>query len=356
MASQTVRRPRAKRTAEAAKPDVYQAVTDRILAALDEGIVPWHKPWKSIGRGGPASLASGKEYRGINVFILTLEAFQRGYSSRYWVTFKQAKQAAVAAARAAGREIVEETNGRGKTNYYEVVDGERVFFTGGVRKGETGTKIILWKPIPKTVEVDGERERRDYLLMREFTVFNVEQCDGLNVPDESVDLADHDTIADCEAVSDGYRIKRNGPALRHGGDRAYYSPGLDAVQMPQLGQFDSAETYYAVLFHEYAHSTGHEQRLGRKTLVEPAPFGSEDYSREELVAEMTAAFVCGAVGVDVNVPQSAAYIASWKKHLADDRKAVVQAAAAAQKAADLILGAHTGAEETAAETAGEEAV
>jgi len=285
--------------------DVYAMVTDSIIAALEKGTVPWSKPWRDVG-GKPRSLASGKAYRGINVFLLTLQSMANGYTSPYWLTFKQAKE-------------------RG----------------GTVRKGERGTQIILWKPVKRTVKdaETGEDVNGDYLLLRYFTVFNVEQIDGIDYPAAGeTPLADHDPIEACETIADRFVGVLNGPQLQHGGDRAAYSPALDRVYMPLIGQFASAETYYATLFHEFAHSTGHDSRLGRKSLVEPTPFGTPDYSREELVAEMAAAFLCGEADIEVNVPQHAAYIASWLKVLRDDRKLVVQAAAAAQKATDCVLG------------------
>lgn len=206
-------------------------------------------------------------------------------------------------------------------------EGPRRFSEEGREKG---TQVVLWKPVKKK-ETDGER--RDYLLLRYFTVFNVEQCDGLDLPtDETV--VEHDPIESAEAIAHGYTAVE----VRHGGDRAFYSPLLDYVQVPNLTQFDTAEHYYGTLFHELAHSTGHESRLARPSLVEPTGFGSDPYSKEELVAEMAAAFLCGEAGIDVNVEQHAGYIGHWLGALKDDRKLLVQAAAAAQKASDLVLG------------------
>lgn len=283
------------------KKDAYAIVTDRIIEALDAGIVPWHQPWKTIG-GGPTSLSTGKPYRGINVWILSVTAQLCGYTSPYWVTFKQAKE-------------------RG----------------GSVRKGEKGTQVVLWKPVKREGENErGETENSSYMLLRYFTVFNLDQCDGIEIaPTEP--LPEHEPIEHAETLAHGYRA-RGGPVVNHGGDRACYSPALDYVAMPLVDQFETPEHYYSVLFHELAHSTGHESRLGRKTLIHPAPFGSEDYSQEELVAEMSAAFLCGEAGIPVNVEHHASYLGSWLKKLRDDRKMIVQAAAQAQKAADLVAG------------------
>jgi antirestriction protein ArdC len=278
------------------KKDAYRIVTERIIEALQAGVVPWHRPWRSTGTG-PMSMSTGKPYQGVNVWILDATAQLRGYSSPYWITFKQAQE-------------------RG----------------GNVRKGEKGTPIVFWKFTEKRNEAGEVTDRIPFL--RYFTVFNVEQCDGIEAP-VTEPLPERDPIETCESLARGYI---GGPEVKHGGDRAYYSPALDYVQMPPLGAFETSEHYYGTLFHELAHSTGHADRLKRKSLVHPAPFGSEDYSREELVAEMAAAYLCGIAGIDVNVPHHASYIASWLKALTDDPKLVVQAAANAQKACNLIVG------------------
>jgi len=281
------------------KKDAYKLVTDRIIEALEAGIVPWHKPWKSwAGHGAPISLSTGKAYQGVNVWVLAATAMIHGYTSPYWTTFKQAQE-------------------RG----------------GTVRKGEKGTPVVFWKFIEKRDPASGEVTDKIPFL-RYFTVFNLDQCDNVTAP-AIEPLPERDPIEACEQIAAGYW---NGPRVNHGGNRAYYSPALDMIGMPLMGQFETSEHYYSTLFHEQVHSTGHADRLGRKSLISPAPFGSEDYSREELIAEMGAAFLCGVAGIEVNVPQHAAYIGSWLRNLQDDPKLVVQAAAAAQKAAGLILG------------------
>lgn len=315
------------------KQDAYDVVTAKVIEALEQGTVPWHKPWRSVSGEGPTSLQTGKPYRGINVWTLSVTALLEGYGSPYWVTYKQAKERAVAAARAEGREIVEKA-GRKGPYFVEVIDGVEELFRGGVRKGETGTQVVLWKPVRKGVENEnGDREDRSYLILRYYTVFNTEQCDGVPEP-EREELPERDPIAECESIVTGYF---NGPKVSHGGNRAYYAPAFDRVQMPERGQFKSSEAYYGTLFHELAHSTGHESRLKRPELIGPT-FGTENYSKEELVAELAAGFLRGEAGIELDVEQSAAYIASWLKRLKDDRKMLVQAAAQAQKASDRILG------------------
>jgi antirestriction protein ArdC len=322
------------------KADAYGIVTDRLIEAMEQGTVPWDKPWRNREGVGPTSLSTGKAYRGINVWILSIESMLKGYTSQYWATFKQAKEQAVKTARAEGREIVEKTSGA-RSWYVEVIDGEEAAFMGGVRKGEKGTQVVLWKPVKKEDKKTGETSR--FLILKHFTVFNLDQCDGVEEPERIEVDADYTDgpIESAQAIVDAWIAK---PRITHGGNSAHYSPAFDYVAMPEMGQFDSSESYYAVLFHELAHSTGHESRLKRKSLIQPAPFGSEDYSQEELVAEFAAAFLTGEAGIEVPVERSASYLANWLQVLKNDRKMLVTAAAQAQKAADFVLGIEWGKE------------
>lgn len=290
------------RIKKAAKVDVYQLVTDRIVESLEAGVVPWHQPWKNVGgANGPRSLSSLKPYRGVNVWVLVATALAKGYGSQWWGTYRQISER-----------------------------------RGQVRAGEKGTPVVFWKFIEKK-DADGKVVERIPFL-RHFTVFNADQADDVTVPaTDEVVLAEHETIGVCETLADRY-VAFGGPGLNYGGDRACYSPSLDQVRIPLLGQFETPELYYGTLFHEFVHSTGHSSRLNRTELVEMKVFGDEDYSREELVAEMGAAFVCGAAGIDVNVQHHAAYIDNWLAKFRGDSKMLVQAAGAAQRAADLIVG------------------
>jgi antirestriction protein ArdC len=275
------------------KNDIYQAVTNRILEALAKGTVPWRKPWTGTD-SMPVSLSTGKPYRGVNVLLLGLA----GYGDPRWGTYK--------AIQAAG---------------------------GQVRKGEKGTRIILWKPVKKSFENEaGEVENGGYLLLRDYVVFNAEQCDGLPRL-EVEELTEHEINQRAEEVWDGYKTR---PGLGHGGNRAFYNIARDAVTMPHPEQFVGSDEYYQTLFHELIHSTGHESRLDR---LEPALFGSDPYAKEELVAEIGASMLAGLVGLPTAAgEQSAAYLASWSSRFEQDPKLIVQAAAQAQKAADRILG------------------
>lgn len=277
------------------KQDAYALVTDRILEALEQGIVPWHRPWKV---SGVRSLSTGKAYQGVNVWTLTATAALRGYSSPWWGTYKQIAE-------------------RG----------------GNVRKGEKATPVVFWKWIEKKNE-SGEVTDRIPLL-RYFSVFNLDQCDGLEAPDADAETLEHDPIEAAERIQAEMQKR---PTVQHGGDSAHYVPALDIVQMPYMRQFDTAEHYYGTLFHELVHATGHSSRLNRKGIEASAPFGTPEYSREELIAEMGAAFLCGLSGLEPNIQHHAGYIGSWLKVLQNDRKMVVQAAAAAQKAANYIAG------------------
>ncbi len=278
------------------RPDAYAAVTDRIIAALDRGTVPWRRPWRSRGL---RNAISGRSYRGINLLLLGLTALEGGFDDPRWLTYRQAQ-----------------------------VKG------GHVRRGEQGTQIVLWKWIERSDSDTGEPQQH-YPLLRLFTVFNVTQCEDLALP--AYDGGEpQDPLAEAEAIVASYA---SGPPVVHDADSAYYIPSRDEVHLPPRESFRGAHGYYATLFHELAHSTGHQSRLNREGYQSSARFGSETYSREELVAEFAAAFLGQEAGTDPSrVEQSAAYIASWLKALRDDRRLVVVAAGQAQRAADHILG------------------
>jgi antirestriction protein ArdC len=206
---------------------------------------------------------------------------------------------------------------------------------GSVRKGEHGTKVILWKPIEKK---DAAGEVTDkFLLLRGYTVFNVEQADWPNgIPADGTedDLRAHDENEQAEALIADYS-ERTGVKVTRGGDSAHYSPMLDSIALPLPEAFDSGDAFYGVAFHEVIHSTGHESRLNR---IESTTFGSEPYAMEELVAELGSAMLGATIGLEDRTEASASYIASWLRTLRDDKKFVIMAAAKAQRAADLVLG------------------
>ena len=271
----------------------YARITDRIIALLEQGTVPWHKPWK-VKTGPPRNLVTGKPYRGINVFLL----MALGYDSPHWLTFRQAIQ-----------------------------------LGGSVKKGEKACPVVFWKRM--TIEDEATEDKRKIPLLRLYHVFNIAQCEGLGTRSATEDPP----IVPAKPAEVAANMPQP-PALKHGMAKAFYSLSDDIVWMPPRSRFENEDGYFATLFHELVHSSGHEKRLKRQSLLEKGGFGTDPYCREELVAEMGAAFLCGhAEIVDRTIDNSAAYIAGWLKQLKDDKTLIVQAAAQAQKAADFILGA-----------------
>jgi antirestriction protein ArdC len=298
----------------------YETVTARIIESLKAGIIPWAKPWKGNGSNDPfpRNFRTGTPYRGANVLIL----WSSIYTSPYWLTYKQAQE-----------------------------------LGGNVRKGEKGTQILFWKigkRDAKPVEAEGQQDDKDRktFFCRAYTVFNVEQCDGLKVPEAIAALPEVPQDERCEAIVTGWA---DGPGLElnnaHEG-RAYYRPRTDSVHMPTRNRFVDAPHYYATLFHELIHSTGHESRLNRTF---GATFGDHLYSKEELVAEVGSSFLCAIAGItnERTEQNSTAYIQHWIEALKGDSRLVITAASAAQKAADAIVGKAFEAEESTEGEGGE---
>jgi len=270
---------------------VYEIITAQILAELEEGAVPWRKPWRTLP---PANLVSKKPYRGINTFLLALAEF----GSQYWLTYRQAQA-----------------------------------LGGNIRRGEHGTKIVFWKfDKYETETVDGETQNRTSAFLRYYTVFNLKQTEGLKA---LLALPPARPIESADAIVAGMP---NPPAYQQG-SLACYSPSSDTVTMPSPNAFRSLAEYYSTMFHELTHATGHARRLARQGFDRPQEFGSESYSREELVAEMGSAMLCGVAGIEqATLANSAAYLKSWIARLKSDSCLVISAASAAQKAADYIRG------------------
>src|SRR5437588_5141985 len=276
---------------------VYEVITTRIVEMLEQGTIPWRKPWKA-GAGEPRNLVSGKPYRGLNVFLLSA----MGFASPYWLTYRQASE-------------------RG----------------GSVKKGSKGCPVVFWKWADRKhdtdQQTDSDSERKGPIL-RYYTVFNIEQCEGIVAPSEAART--FEPIEECERI---VRSMPNAPRIDHQGSQAFYRPSNDTVVTPRPELFESRELFYSVLFHELTHSTGHASRLARKGITDAAMFGSHEYSREELIAEMGAAFLCGTVGIEAATLQDAtAYLANWIKVLKGDARLAVTAGAQAQEAADVVLG------------------
>ena len=273
------------------KNDVYQIITDRIIRLLESGTVPWHRPWKG-GNQAPRNFMSRKAYRGINLFLLNAT----GFASPFWLTFKQVQS-----------------------------------FDARVKKGEKSFPVVFWKILED--EENGEMKKIPFL--RYHSVFNVAQCEGITLPAPPEANGEFHPIEKCEGVV--AKMPRR-PAIEHGGGRACYSPPSDTVSIPEPKLFETPQAFYGTLFHELTHSTGHVSRLNRKEIADPSNFGSNPYSREELVAEMGAAFLSGHCEIEnTTLDQSASYIQHWLERLKEDRKLIVHAAAQAQKACDFIL-------------------
>ncbi len=273
--------------------DVYQIVTDRIIELLESGVVPWHKPW-AAGSDEPINLVSKKPYRGVNIWLLS----SVGYSAPYWVSYKQA----------------------------EALGGQ-------VRKGEKSSIVVFWKRLVAQDKTTGEK--KVIPLLRYYRVFNVEQCDGLEYPKPATVTPEFRPIEAAEGIVNGMPSP---PRFTFNQNQAFYSRSEDIVNMPKKETFDGESEFYSTFFHELTHATGHETRLGRLQNAN-SNFGSSAYAKEELIAEMGAAYLSAKAGIAVRtIDNSAAYIASWLKRLKDDRKLVVTAAAAAQKSSDYILG------------------
>lgn len=352
---------RTKRTRKAAR-DHYQEITDRIIAALETGTAPWQKPWKRSPYGStPHNPVSGTRYRGINVWLTLMTMFERGYEIPMFVTFKQAHEIAAKAYRKAGRKVEEKTVGRRGKKVYVFADGpDKGKSVGGIKPGQNkdngcgATTVVFWKTGSRTVEdEEGNEEEKSWAMLRAYSVFNIEQCDDI-VRDylcPPVEAPEFTPIEVCERIVEGYEVE-----TRHGGDRAYYSPSEDRIQLPPRHRFDTPEAYYSVRFHEMGHSTGHASRLGRESIKVANLFGSHEYAEEELVAEFTACFLAGEAGIERVVSEnSAAYLRHWASKLREDKKLVVLAAQRAQKAADLILGRQPAGKTGEAENASEAA-
>jgi antirestriction protein ArdC len=273
------------------RSSVYEIITSRIVEELEKGVVPWRKPWKTLA---PANLVSKKPYRGINVFLLALQ----GYGSQYWLTYRQAQA-----------------------------------LGGNIRKGEHGTKIVFWKFATFDTETaDGEAEERKSAFLRYYTVFNLEQTEGLKA------LLALPPASPIESAEDIVKGMPNPPGFERDFQAAYI-PSRDTVTMPSRTSFNCQEEYYSTLFHELTHSTGHAKRLAREGFDRPQQFGSQSYSREELIAEMGSAMLCGVAGIEQStLANSAAYLSTWINRLKADSKLIISAASAAQKAADYIRG------------------
>lgn len=276
---------------------IYETVTNKIIAELETGTAPWVKPWKSSGSPlFPHNAVTGRPYSGINVLLLWSMAANKGYSHSGWLTFRQA-----------------------------------IALGAQVRKGEKGTHVVFVKrmDVPDD-DADDEDATKMVSIIKSYVVFNLCQIDELPeayqvVPEE---LSEHERIGLAESFIAALNIP-----VAHGGDRAAYNPKIDAVVMPPLSSFETPELYYATLFHELGHASGHATRLDRDF---KGRFGTEAYAAEELVAELTSAYLCAAFSIEGQL-RHASYIDSWLSLLRKDNRAIFTAASKASAAMDYLL-------------------
>jgi antirestriction protein ArdC len=291
------------------KDSLYREITDKIIAELEQGIVPWVQPWKSSKQicplGLPVNGLTSRSYSGINILLLWSALEERGFASPYWITFKQC-----------------------------------IAMGGMVRKGGHGTHVYFAdKFVPQKEQQRAKDEGTDpsaIHFLKRYTVFNAEQCEGLPVglfgvvePRQSREI-----VPEAEAL-----IGATGADFRIGGDQAFYVPSEDCIRIPNQTAYPDQINYYRTAFHELGHWTGHKTRLDRNLTTK---FGTVDYAREELVAEMATAFVCASLGI-VPTVRHADYIGNWLQVLKEDAKAIVKTASLASKACDFILAFKAGA-------------
>lgn len=273
--------------------NLYEEITSRIIAQLENGVIPWEQPW--VDGAGAWSRATGKNYSLLNQMLLP-----RGE----YATIKQINEAG-----------------------------------GKVNKGAAAKQVVFWKMLKTTETIDGEEVEKTIPMLRYYNVFNVETDTNLEIKHKKfVAQGQKNKIDKMEQIKDDYVAKSGVSFTACDSSRAYYTPTKDAVIVPRIEQFQSVAEYYSTLFHELAHSTGHESRLNR-FVAKTVAFGDEDYSREELVAELTACSILANNGVetDASFRNNSAYIGGWLKALKDDNKALVWASSRAEKAYNLIM-------------------
>ena len=284
------------------RANLHDEVTRQIIRELEAGRFPWVQPWDASAASGPGlprNALTGRRYSGVNVLLLWGAAIEGGHASQHWLTFRQALEAG-----------------------------------GNVRKGEKGTTVVYAdRFIPeaeKARAVESGEDARAIPFLKKFTVFNVAQCEGLRpgLATDPAPLPEREIIPHAEAL-----IEATGADIRIGGDKAFYAPSGDYIQVPPQPAFRDQINYYRTVFHELSHHSGARHRLNRDL---SGRFGSKPYAREELCAEISAAFICAALGI-VPTVRHADYVGSWLEVLREDNRAIFRAASQASKAADYIL-------------------
>ncbi|MDP1728470.1 MAG: zincin-like metallopeptidase domain-containing protein [Bacteroidota bacterium] len=278
------------------KPDVYQMVTDRIIAELEKGIVPWKQSWAQTGI--PQNLITKRPYRGINIWLL----LSLKYDSNYFLSYNQA-----------------------------------LTLGGKVKKGEKACPVVFWKRFEK--EDEATKEKKYTYMLRYYNIFNITQCEGIpesSIPVTNNEIWDGVPIQICEEIVAKMPQK---PVIKHEVNEAYYVPLHDYINMPKPNSFKQSIDYYNTLFHELIHSTGHQSRLNRKEIAQSTSFGSEPYSQEELVAEIGACYLNSVAGTvtESQFSNNVAYLQNWLKVLKNDKRFIIHASAKAQLSTDFIL-------------------
>ncbi|SOC24747.1 ArdC family protein [Thalassospira xiamenensis] len=295
-----------RKTGKHTRSNLYQDITDKIIAQLEQGAFPWVQPWgspsASASLGLPQNAATERNYSGINVLILWGAVFETGYSSQSWLTFRQALK-----------------------------------LGGTVRKGERGVTVVYASRfIPGEGKKKGQfasdasKEPRAIPFLKRFTVFNLDQCEGLPEQVTAQSVPPDTSLIEPKAEE---LIRASGIDFRIGGRRAFYSPEDDYVRVPPPQAYFEPINWHRTALHECSHATGHKTRLDRD---QSGSFGSKKYAFEELVAEMSAAFLCASLGI-VPTVRHADYLASWLQVLREDNRAIVRAASQASKSADYLL-------------------
>ena len=294
------------------RKDVYQIITDEVIKGLEDKGLNWFKCWKETGLA--INHTTGRAYTRLNQLMLTYYISALEYKSREFITFKKAKE-----------------------------------LGGQVIKGAKSHIVVYWLISYYTLDDKGQRKYTKTSTGREdehksftpryYRVFNLDFVEGLDDKWEENKGIEGTIFEPRENADLIYTNMINKPTLRHAGDRAFYQPSKHHIQMPLQSSFDDSDSYYKVLFHELVHSTGHEDLLNRKTLVSSSGFGSTNYSKEELVAEMGCMFLCAVLDLEPkdNKVNSQAYINGWVKKLKEQPKMILQASTQSEKAVEYIL-------------------
>jgi antirestriction protein ArdC len=296
----------------ATQEELRRTITDQIVDSLKSGgVPPWRRPWGiSPNSGFPTNVVSKRRYSGVNVLLLRMAAMSHGFSSKFWATFRQ----------------------------WTEMGGRIQKRPENVKPGHWGQNIVFFTRVTKTETdpITGDEDERSFPILRCYTVYNVDQCDGpfdhLRVDEESLKI--NTGFIDYAPAED--LIQNMGLEIRFGGDRAAYNPTGDFIVCPHKHRFKEESEYYATIFHEIVHWTGHPSRLNRE---QHSRFGNKSYAFEELVAELGTSFVTSALGIPQsdNLDNHKAYLANWLDALNKDSRFIFQAASCASKAADYVL-------------------